>query len=1334
MTRNRSFVLAAACALAASIPCVYGASLVVNEIHYEPIDKTVPEEFIELYNPGAAPVDCSGWYFSEGITYEFPEGTVVASGGYLVVAEDPQTLAAIHGTAFTALGPYAGHLDNGGEEIVLRDALGRIVDAVDYDVGFPWPIASAGDGSSLELINPALDNDLGGSWRASGIAATGNPTRTYLVYANDALWRYRKGTSEPPADWRSASFAEDGSWQTGQTSIGYGDNDDKTPLADMLNGYSSVYLRRAFTIASAEEMPARLTLGVYVDDGAVVWINEHEVGRVSVPSGTLAYNSFGINHEAVWGETALENPASFLHVGENTVAVHALNTTLGSSDFSIDVTLFVPADGEVTVPTPTPGRRNSVYGEAVPPQVRQVAHTPLQPRAGEAIVVTAKATDPDGVAEVRLQYQIVAPGQYVPAWLPLPHDVLLADATRPHDPNPAFENPVNWFAATMRDDGAGDDAAAGDGIYTATLPGWGNRTLVRYRITARDAFGSSVRVPYSDDDALNFACFVYDGVPPYTTTALTVHPEGVGYRYGADVMTTLPVYTIITRPDDFWECIAYDGAYQIGKGSEAARDEFNWEGAFVYRGVVYDHMRYRLRQSNDRYGGQGKRSFRMRFNKGSYLQAHDNYGRAYPRRWRTLCTGKMFDNLRVGNFGLTEKMNSDLWNMSGVPAPWVHTFHFRVVRWADEAPAGAQGQYLGDFYGMHLCFEDYDARFMDAHDLADGNLYKLKDGVFDGNQLKRNQGAHAVTDDSDFQNIRANLRPERDNAWLDAHVNYDRWSRYHAVVEGIRHYDFVPADSHSKNRAWYFEPDYAGSPFGRLWTLPWDSDASWGPNWNSGIDYSKDAIFSGAGKEPFKMNYRNVMREFRDLVWTREVVERSIDDLAARLTEFAKADRDRWRSAPYEAGSQDFGTMEAKVQDMKNFAFVGWSGGSGPAVPAGGRAAYLDSLAAAEGESGKIPATPTVTAVGPAGFPADALVFRASEFSDPQGDAFGAIAWRLGAITPSGTAFDPATPRLYECAAVWQNESAAYARDVTVPRTVVTVGGRYRVRARVQDLTGRWSHWSAPAEFTAGAPLASTPQEDALRITELMYHAEGDTELEFTELMNTGVVALDLSAVRFGDGVEFAFAGSAVTTLGPGQYVVVVKDLAVFASAYEADGLPIAGQYKGGLDNAGERVSLLLGETVTIVDFTYDEIWHPATDGGGYSLVVRDPAVTGAALSTAEAWRPSLAARGSPGGPDLEPGYGLQRAGDLNQDGRRDISDAVAYLRYLFAGASPHFPCGAGTLAEASNLALFDLNGSAAVDIADCVYLLAHLFAHGPAPALGAGCVPVADCASTCGR
>ena len=64
------------------------ASIVINEIHYHPDLKTERVEFIELFNTDTNTVDLSGWYFSDGVTFTFPNGTFLAPGGYLHLATD----------------------------------------------------------------------------------------------------------------------------------------------------------------------------------------------------------------------------------------------------------------------------------------------------------------------------------------------------------------------------------------------------------------------------------------------------------------------------------------------------------------------------------------------------------------------------------------------------------------------------------------------------------------------------------------------------------------------------------------------------------------------------------------------------------------------------------------------------------------------------------------------------------------------------------------------------------------------------------------------------------------------------------------------------------------------------------------------------------------------------------------------------------------------------------------------------------------------------------------------------------------------------------------------
>jgi len=73
------------------------ATVVINEMHYNPDLSTDAVEFIELHNAGDEAVALEGWRFSEGIEYTFPAGTMLPAGGYVVVAENPAELLAKYG-------------------------------------------------------------------------------------------------------------------------------------------------------------------------------------------------------------------------------------------------------------------------------------------------------------------------------------------------------------------------------------------------------------------------------------------------------------------------------------------------------------------------------------------------------------------------------------------------------------------------------------------------------------------------------------------------------------------------------------------------------------------------------------------------------------------------------------------------------------------------------------------------------------------------------------------------------------------------------------------------------------------------------------------------------------------------------------------------------------------------------------------------------------------------------------------------------------------------------------------------------------------------------------
>src|SRR4051794_22985983 len=109
-----SFALAVGCA------CLSRAdsTVVFNEIMYHPATNEAAMEWVELRNLMSVDMDLSGWSLANGIAYNFPAGTILPGGGFLVVASSPPTLTAATGLT-NVLGPFAGRISNSGETLEL---------------------------------------------------------------------------------------------------------------------------------------------------------------------------------------------------------------------------------------------------------------------------------------------------------------------------------------------------------------------------------------------------------------------------------------------------------------------------------------------------------------------------------------------------------------------------------------------------------------------------------------------------------------------------------------------------------------------------------------------------------------------------------------------------------------------------------------------------------------------------------------------------------------------------------------------------------------------------------------------------------------------------------------------------------------------------------------------------------------------------------------------------------------------------------------------------------------------------------------------------------------
>jgi len=868
---------------------------------------------------------------------------------------------------------------------------------------------------------------------------------------------------------------------------------------------------------------------------------------------------------------------------------------------------------------PTPGVRNSVYATSVPPRIRQVDHGKDVKVNWETVTVTAKITDPDGVSGVDLLYQVVEPGDYINL----------------NDPRYA----ADWTAIAMHDDGLNGDEAAGDDRYSVVLPDslQQHRRLIRYRITAEDGGGATVTVPYADDQQPNFAYFVYDTMPAWVGSAQP--GAGPEVTYGTNLLQSISVCHLLTVRQDRLNALYVP--YRWGQADQQVPTtgkyngmDYRWQGALVYDGRVYDHIRYRARGGVWRYA-MGKNMWKFDFNRGRYLQAEDDYGRKYDTRWDKLNLSAL---IQQGNFrqrgeqGLFEAAGFRLHNLAGNPASKTHFLHFRVIEGEDE---NGPDQFSGDFQGLYLVIEQLDGQFLDEHKLPDGNLYKMEGG----SGTLNNQGPTHPSDKSDLNAFQTGYTSSPDTAWWRANLDLDDYYSFRAASMAIHDYDMHAG----KNYFYYHHPGNG------LWqVLNWDLDLCWTTTYNGGG--GRGPLYGGRpvtyllNNPTLRIEYNNRVREIRDLLFNPEQTGMLLDEVARVVytpgePSLVDADRAMWDYNPilissyinsskashgryYEAvPTRDFAGM---IDHVKNYV--------------AGRMNSIDPKIASD--DGLAPDAPTIAYTGDTNYPVNRLTFETSAFSGGSG-IFEGLAWRIAEVTIPGTPeFDPSEPRKYEITASWESgEISTFAPTVAIPSADLRVNRRYRVRARMKDSGQRWSSWSDPAEFVTGPPDNEQALLDYLRITEVMYDPRAGSLYEYVEVCNTSTgITLDIAGVTFTDGIDFSFPQGAV--LAPGAYAAVVRaeaggELDQFRNHYGlTNGESIFGHYADKLSNGGESVRLKTawaGQVVAEFEYGDGRGWPPPADGAGHSLVplVLDDQTTGS-LDYGGNWRASAFMGGSP--------------------------------------------------------------------------------------------------------
>jgi hypothetical protein len=184
------------------------------------------------------------------------------------------------------------------------------------------------------------------------ISQVSSPTSSPVsLVSHGEIWRFHKGTNAPAVGWQiQEEAALDATWGAGAGGFGFADNASETAncqtlLPDMINRYSTLYVRRSFEITGSVDPTEHLLLTMDWDDGFVAYLDGIELRRANAPGAVGLEPGFAglatAGHESSRGAPPANRPVTFdlgevgnrLQPGLHVLAMMGLNAATNSSDF-----------------------------------------------------------------------------------------------------------------------------------------------------------------------------------------------------------------------------------------------------------------------------------------------------------------------------------------------------------------------------------------------------------------------------------------------------------------------------------------------------------------------------------------------------------------------------------------------------------------------------------------------------------------------------------------------------------------------------------------------------------------------------------------------------------------------------------------------------------------------------------------------------------------------------------------------------------------------------------------------------------------------------------------
>jgi hypothetical protein len=297
-------------------------------------------DWIELFNASTNVIDLAGWHLTDRSTnltaWTFPQ-TLIQPGSFLIVFASEKNRAVSGSEQHTNF-----QLSRSGEYLALVKP--NLSIATEFSPAFPE-------------VQP--DEAYGFPMSAS---------ETIVIDETDAVQWLVPTNNNLGLTWTTANF-DDSSWNSGIGGVGYEDSSGYQNLINSLipTDTVTVYTRFTFNLPSVPSWNG-LRLRMKYDDGFIAYLNGGYIDGANEPAAAPTYNSTSTgthddNSAIQFEDFNASHRLPSLQSGNNTLAVHGLNGSTGSSDMLMRLQLVAGQSSLNGAPhgrltTPTPGAPN----------------------------------------------------------------------------------------------------------------------------------------------------------------------------------------------------------------------------------------------------------------------------------------------------------------------------------------------------------------------------------------------------------------------------------------------------------------------------------------------------------------------------------------------------------------------------------------------------------------------------------------------------------------------------------------------------------------------------------------------------------------------------------------------------------------------------------------------------------------------------------------------------------------------------------------------------------------------------------------------------------------